>query len=137
LISNTNNREYFINTKQFGWHISFLQYYFIYEEVELSDPIEGEEGTNITFYCILSRLGLLAWTGLRVEVNGNSLLSSRTRTSTINSTHLKITVYNLDRRPFVNLNLPGDNGMPLYCITSTTRLRSKEVRMEVFCKCKR
>ena len=97
----------------------------------LTSPIEGVEGTNVTFYCITTSQRVQAL-GLSVEVNGVALPTSRGSTNDLNDTHKEVTLHNLDRRPFVNYNQPGDNGMPLYCTFSSEN--SNLVRVQVFCK---
>ena len=86
----------------------------------------------MTFYCSTtnSQVQVLA---LIVSANGKNLPQSRGSTNDLNTTHKEITLYNLDRRTFVNFNQPGDNGMPLYCTFSGEL--SNIVRVQVFCKC--
>ena len=86
----------------------------------------------MTFNCITTNLQVQVL-ALTVEANGKDFPQSRGSTNDLNTTHKEITLYNLDRRPFVNFSQPGDNGMPLYCTFSGEL--SNIVRVQVFCKC--
>ena len=86
----------------------------------------------MTLYCITNSPLVLS-RDLQVEVNSVELSTSRRiYMSEINSTHRKVVLYNLDRRPFVNFNGSGDHGMPLSC--GFSELRSSMSRVNVFCK---
>ena len=85
----------------------------------------------MTFYCITTNPQVQAL-ALSVVVNRVALPASRGSTNNLNATYKEVTLHNLDRRPFVNFNQPGDNGMPLYCTFSGEN--SNLVGVQVFCK---